>query len=138
MGVAYNQDTAFAKEMAAHEAQHSQYGAPGRPYVYHPYPTMMYKAGRVNDGPVGIVDREEAKSDVERANLEARGFVAGGQAEAIKAWEAEQQEFALMAANRNAQDRNMSEKARAEAAQYEAGASEHVTEIPTTPIKPRK
>lgn len=137
MGVAINQDTEYAKMMAQHEANHSPFGPPGRPYVYYPLPTMMYKAGRVNDGPVGIIDSETAHSEPERAGLERRGFVAGGQAAAIEAFYKEQQEMSVLAANREHADKNMGEKAKAEADAFVGGSSEHVAEVPAVPIKPR-
>lgn len=138
MGVAYSQDSAFAKEMVKHEATHTQYGPPGRPYQYSPLPTMLYKAGRVNDGPVGIVESATAETEADLTRYAALGFVAGGQAAAIAAFERYQFEMAEAAAARNFTDRNMGDKAKAESNAVEATTSEHVAEIPSTPLKPRR
>jgi hypothetical protein len=35
------QDTAYGKEMRKHEGQFSQWGPPGRPYVFREYPSML-------------------------------------------------------------------------------------------------
>jgi hypothetical protein len=138
MGVTHNPDSNFAKLMREHEATHTQYGPPGRPYVFYPLPTHMYKAGRVNDGPVGIIESAVATTEAERSNYESLGFVCGGQKAALDAFDAYQKEMAHASAVRNAEDRHMSDKARAEAANAEAAAGEHIAEIPTTPIRPRR
>ena len=140
MPVEWSQDSAYAKEMVKHEANYSKLGPPGRPYVYRSYPTMMYRAGRnangasivILDGPAG---RMEATSDAERANLEAQGYVWGGAAEAVKAYERQQFEHAELAAIRNYEDKNMSDKAKAESHAVEVSTSEHVPAIPETPIR---
>jgi hypothetical protein len=71
----------------------------------------------------------------EQRNMESRGFVAGGQGEAAKAYQAAQQTLAVEAAERNHRDRNMSEKALAESNAVEQESSRHLGEIPRTPIK---
>jgi len=138
MGVTYSQDSAYAKEVVKHEATHTQYGPPGRPYQYYPLPTRMYKAGRVNDGPVGIVESATAESEAEIDRYVALGFVAGGQLAAITAFERYQFEMAEAAAARNFTDKNMSDKAKAEVNAFESGSSEHIAEIPALPLKPRR
>lgn len=137
MAVVYSQDSAFAREMAKWEATHTQYGPPGRPYTYQPYPTRMYRAERV-EGRSQIAEAATANDEHEQRNLESRGFVVGGQQAALDALAEREQEVAVLAANRAYNDRRMSDKAQAEAAQAEAAAGiRHVAEIPETPIKRR-
>lgn len=138
MAVVHAPDSEFAKEMARWEAHHTQYGPPGRPYTYQPFPTRMYKAARNEHGQSAIVDAATAHDTTEQRNLESRGFVVGGQQAALDALAAQEQEIAILAANRNYHDRRMSEQAQAEAraAEFEAGAR-HLAAIPETPIKRR-
>lgn len=110
-----------------------------RPVSFQPYPAMLYKATQNNPWKF----EEHIVGDAhEQRNLESRGFVAGGQAAAAAAYEAAQQAVAVAAAERNWQDRNMGEKARAESDAVEQASSKHLGEIPRTPItrrgRPRK
>ncbi len=123
-------DSAYAKEMRKHEANYSQFGPPGRPHTFREYPTMMYRAGRLDHGPIGILDAQVAESEAERSNLESLGFVHGGQGEAIKAFEKQQLEYATIAAARNYEDRNMGDKAKVESAWVESTNTEHIPAIP--------
>ena len=141
MGVAHSADSEYVKELQRWEG-HKYFGdlPPGRPYVYREYPTRMYKAGRNAEGKSAIVDAQTANDEHERRNLESRGFVVGGQAAAMEAFEAQEREIATLAAERNYEiaKGRLSEKAAAEVHAHEAAAgARHLAEIPETPIKRR-
>lgn len=106
-----------------------------RPEHYEPYPAMMYKATQKNPWKF---EQHTVADETEQRNLESRGFVAGGKGKAAEAFDAEQQNLALLAAARNYEDRGMSEGAKAESNRVEQASSTHVAEIPNTPIKPRR
>jgi len=129
-------DGAYAKEATKWEAQHTPAGPPGRPYQYYPYPAMLYRAGRINHGPIGIVETEVAVDADAAKAMKSRGFHVGPH-EAIAAFEDQQVEFAKLAAERNYDVKNrLSEKACAEVAQAEdVHGSEHLPAMPETPIK---
>jgi hypothetical protein len=103
-----------------------------RPIGFQRYPAMLYKVTKNNPW---TFDEHVVQSEMEERNMLSRGFVAGGQAEAVKAYEAEQQGLAIAAAERNYADRNMGEKAQAERDAVEQESSRHLGEIPRTPIK---
>lgn len=136
MAVVHSQDSAFSKEMAKWEAHHTQYGPPGRPYTYQPYPTRMYRADRV-EGRSQIVEGATAHDDQEQRNLESRGFVIGGQQAALDALAAREQEIAELAANGAYHERRMSPAAQAEAEAVRASSAVHLGEIPEAPIRRR-
>lgn len=139
MPVEYGKESNYAKEMRKHEATHTEFGPPGRPYVYRHYDTRMYKAERV-DGKHRITDAQTAHDEHEQRNLESRGFVYGGQAAAIEALTKTEFESATGAAEREWQIQHgrVSEKATAEVRQAEASVSTHLADVPVTPIKPRR
>jgi hypothetical protein len=130
--VQLGKDSAYAKEITKHEANYTQYGPPGRPYVYREYPTAMYRATRpAAGGAEANYDYVEAATERERASLEAQGFAHGGKAAALAKLEATEFEIAELAANRAATDLRMSDKARAEADRVdEAAGIRHVAAIP--------
>jgi hypothetical protein len=130
MPVLHSPDSEYAKERRKHEALHSEFGAPGKPYVFQPYPTMMYKAGLNDKSQVAILDSIEATTERERREFEKLGFVHGGQGAAVAAFERQRQEMAVLAAKRNFEDRNMSEEAKSERDVVEARSSEHLGAIP--------
>ena len=139
MGVVHTVDSAYAQEMRKWEAQHTQYGAPGRPYTFHEYPTRMYKATRLPSGD-RTFDAWTANDANERANLESRGFVVGGQQAALDALEAIERSHAELAANREWQIQHgrVGEKAVAEVrAAEEAAGARHLPDLPEAPIKKR-
>jgi hypothetical protein len=137
MAVLHSPESDYAKEMRKHEAQHTPFGPGERPYVYQPFPTRMYKAGRSDAGPVVIVDALDAANDTEQRNLESRGYVAGGQGAAMDAFHAGDAEIAKLAANRAHQERTMSPAAQREAAAADDATMDHLPVIPETPIKRR-
>lgn len=105
-----------------------------QPSTFQAYPARLYRV--TNRKPLTF-DGETVGSEVEQRNLESRGFVAGGQGEALKAYDAEQRSIAKLAANRAHGEQRMSPEAQAEAQQYEADADGHVPVIPEQPKKPR-
>lgn len=133
MGLAYTQDSAYAKEMVKWEAQHSQLGAPGRPYVYHEFPQRMYKASRpIGGGPVSF-DGLTAGDEDERRNLLSRGYRVG-QDKALAELESNESAIAEGAANRVYGERGMSDKAKREADAADLATAAH---LPSIPEKPR-
>lgn len=134
--VTLSQNSPYAQELCKWEAHYTQYGPPGRPYEYHPYPTRMYKATRPSQGGVAF-EGQDAENDAERARLERDGYIYGGQAAALAALERRETEIAELAANRAFNDRRMSDKAQAEAAATDDTTIRHLAEIPRTPIKKR-
>ncbi len=108
-----------------------------RPSVHQDYPCAMYKPMR---DPKGVLcfEFDTAHTDAERANMESMGYVWGGKGAALKVLEAQETEIAKLAANRAAQERNMGERARAEAARVDDSTDAHVPVVPETPIKPRR
>ncbi len=105
-----------------------------RPVEFQPYPAMMYRPLQKNPW---RFDDALAHSEAEQRNLESLGYVAGGKGAAAEHFDRMQQEIAVLAAARNYEDRNMSDKAKAEIAVVEESSSTHTAEIPQTPIKPR-
>lgn len=135
MGILVSPDSAAAIEQRRWEAQHTPAGPPGRPYEYKPYPAMLYKAGRINNGPLGIVDQVIVEDEQQAANMKSRGYCIGPK-EAIEAKEAEQLEFAKLAAERAYDAKNkLSPKAQDEVAVAEAvHGTEHLPSVLETPI----
>lgn len=134
--ITFSPQSEYAKEMAKWEAHHTQYGPPGRPYVFREYPAMLYKPTRDAMGKVSFESRL-ANDENERADLERLGFVHGGQGKALEALEAREFEVAELAANRAFNDRKLSPEAQAEAARIDASTSQHLAEIPEAPVKRR-
>ncbi len=136
MGVEYGKDSNYAKEARRWEATHTEFGPPGRPWVYREFPKMLYKAANV-DGKIKIADRVTVHTEDEQRNMESRGFVFGPD-NAIKAVETEQHlVHGTLAAEREWQIQHgrISEKAVAEvrAAETAVGAV-HLPDVPITPI----
>lgn len=133
MGVLHGPETDFAKEARKWEAYPTSYGPPGRPYVYRPYPAMMYRVTERN--PLAFESHEAADEQAQR-NMESRGWAVGQEA-AVARYDADQKNLAVLAANRAYQEQRMSPEARAEAEAYEASVDGHVAEIPETPRRGR-
>lgn len=130
--VQLGKDSAYAQEIRKHEANYTQYGPPGRPYVFREYPTMMYRATRPRAGGVDPdFEGREAADDRDREMLERQGFAHGGKGAALAKLEATEFEIAELAANRALNDRRLSEQARAEAdAVDKAAGIQHVAAVP--------
>ena len=138
MPIVANPDSAFSKEMAKWNAHYTEHGPPGKPFVFHEYPAMMYKAGRV-EGKPQIVDKHIAADEDAQRNLESRGFVAGGPGKAMEALESDELWQAKLAAERNYEEARMGPKAQEQArAVNEAAGMRHVPSVPETPIKRRQ
>ena len=135
MPVVFTQESAYAKEMRRHEAHHSQFGAPGRPYEYREFPKRLYKATR---GEKGITfDGYTVNDEHEQRNLQSRGYSLS-QPDAIVALEREHTEHGKLAAERNFEIAHgrISEKA---AAEVRAAEAEHgSTHMPVMPEAPKK
>ncbi len=135
-----------SKERTKWEAQHSAYGPPGRPYVKREYPLMMHLAGRPVDdygnpkmGPDTIIEQElvDYGESGREEFLRSRGF-RETPLEALKAFKAQQTEFAELAANLEYQKKNqLSPKAAAEVEAAQDAHPTHLPMVPETPIRPR-
>lgn len=140
MAILRDPDSNESKERVKWEAQRSEFGPPDRPYVWRPYPMMLHKAGRPSGGlgAACIIETEEVGSEREADAYRSRGF-RPTPLEALELWDAEQLEFAKLAAERNHEvaHNHHSEKAQAEIARAEAIAVDHLPSVPETPIKPR-
>jgi hypothetical protein len=144
VAVIYPPETEYAKERVKWESQGSEMGPGKRPYVFRPYPAMIYKAGRPANG-LGahcIVESVIVESEHEfENNYRPSGFRATP-LEAIEYVEAQQLEFSRLAAGINAEQKyKLSDKASAEVDQARAAhvgeISGHMPMVPETPIKPR-
>lgn len=140
MAVEHGKDSNYAKEMRKHEAYPTEFGPPGRPFVYHEFPKMLYRAERMSGKGIQIVDKQVAKDEHEQRNLESRGFHFGPD-KAVEAIQREQTEHGKLAAEREygIQHGKHSENAVSEirAAEAEAGAV-HLPNVAETPIKRRQ
>ena len=149
MPVVVSPDSELGKELAKWN----------RPYVYRPFPKMLYMARKRPDGIVSIQETDDrifgttpGAADAFTATCQKivkdesemqRALEAGwreSQAEALEHHEKREQYKGNVAAHRLYEDRNMSEAARAEAAAVDASTEEHVPEIPVKrkPGRPRK
>lgn len=106
-----------------------------RKRAFQPFPAMLYRV--VERNPLKM-EHEVAESSVQARLLEQRGFVTGGPAAALEAYDAQQREYAVLAANRAHGELRMSDKARAEAVAYESETLTHTPEIPAQPVKRRR
>lgn len=155
----------YANEMQKFEQFPSKYGNnPGNPYRYKPFPKMLYRA-QLWQGvakcmapppdPLLFTDPREyertqelarkftdecqlvVKDDVEYQRARENGWCEDPVA-AVEYLKGRQREVSNATAERNYADRNMSEKAKAEAAQAVAEAGgEHLPEIAEKPKKRR-
>lgn len=146
MGIAHPQASAYVQERRKWEIRPvmdgdtmlmpiplSEGGKANQPYQE--FPKMLFRAESADGGP-RITGELIVHSAQEEANAKSRGWCEGQQA-AIDAIFAQQREFATLAANRNYNDRLMSEAAKAESQAFEETASGHVPVIPEAPIKKR-
>lgn len=132
------QNTPYAEEMRKHEAHFTQFGAPGRPYVFQEWPKRVYKAVRAERGGV-TYEGFTVHDETEALNMRSRGYYTS-QTEAFEALEREQTEHGKLAAERNyeiAQGR-ISEKAASEVRAAEAAyGARHLPAVPETPVRRR-
>jgi hypothetical protein len=136
-GVFHNPAGAYAREMAKWEMGWSPFGPPGRPRErvgHQSYPCRMYRVKRAaTGGDVEVVHSADAASEAEERNYRSRGYY-NGLAEAAKALAQSEQEAAVLAAERAANERRMSDAARAEAAAADDAHDGHLASVPETPI----
>ncbi len=113
-----------------------------KPYRFEPFPQMLYKAKKRDDGVVVVGDGEneilarECYLIVQSEGERQRAFEAGWREkpdEALALFEAKERHIADTAAHRAYEDRNMSEPAQAEAVAADAATIEHVPEVPEAP-----
>ena len=155
----------YAKEMEKFEQFPSKFGSrPGNPYAYRPFPKMLYRAEHWNGkatcmaaepNPVEYSDPREWERHQELARRftekcqrivnDEREMQAAmengwreGPLEAVEYLLGRDKDVSTATAHRHFEDRNMSEKAKAEikAAEEEAGGA-HIPEIPAKPIRRR-
>lgn len=158
----------YANEMQRFEQFPSRYGSsPGNPYTYRPYPKMLYKADLWQGKPLCLAAAPDPNTfpnpnDFNRVEELARRFnekcqrTVGDERELQKALEmgyrespeeavewlqARMRSEANAAAERNYADRNMSDAAKAEAAeavrQTFTEEGRHLPSVPEAPIKRR-
>ncbi len=165
-GIAVIPGSNYQKEMAKFEQFHSKYtGAegPGNPYVYRPFPKMVYRADKYEGKVVCMAappdpyafqmhpDPTRAYQNAQEAALrfsEKCQRIVNDEVEYSRAHEdgwrdspdeavahvlSRDQAVSTAAAERNYADRNMSEKARAEIAEALSNADGHLAEIPERP-----
>lgn len=139
MGVLHSPESNYSKEIVKWEAQRSEHGVGQRPYVYREYPSMMFLAGPPSGGlgAITIIEQVEVGGDNEAEHYRQRGF-RQKPLDAIEAYEAQQLEFARLAAEQNYDVKNrLSEKAGEEVRAAQAATSGHLPSVPVTGIKPR-
>jgi hypothetical protein len=128
----------YAKEMRRHEAHHSRFGPPGRPFVQMEYPKVLYKCAHVAGKGIQITDRFVVEDADQERNMNSRGFFV--LAEAGRLAQKQQTEFGILAAERNWEIAHgrISEKAAAEVrAAEDAHGGTHMPMVPETPIQRR-
>jgi len=134
-----NPASGYAVEMRKWESTFTQFGPPGRQYVYAEYPRQMFLAGHPpgRPGKTEIIDWREAQNDHERTALERAGYDAS-QERAITKQEERDREMSRAAAESNFADRLMSVKALAEKAEVEDATAQHVADVPRLNTKTGK
>lgn len=127
-----------SKERVKWEAQHSLYGPGLRPYVKRDYPMMLHQAGRPESGmgPDTIIEQVIIDDEREYELYRSRGF-RETPLEALTHFQAEQTEFAKLAANIDYQKRTLSPNAIKEVEAAQDASPHHMPMVPVTPIKPR-
>ena len=138
-GIVHNPASAYSREMAKWEMGWSPYGHPGRPREtvgHQTWPAQYYKVKRSDTNGDFVVVHTTQVQEEQAASFEAQGYRRGRAAAEAFVVEMEQR-MAVAAAERNAQDRHMGEKAKAESARAEAETSGHLAEVPVTPLKRR-
>ena len=137
MPVEHGTASRYAQEMRRWNAHHSEFGPPGKPYVFQEFPKRVYRADRV-EGVVKIVESKEVGNDDEELKERGKGF-RFRQEDALDLMRGEQLEHGRLAAEREweIQHGRLSEKAIEEVREVEAASSVHVPVIPEGPKKKR-
>ena len=138
MAILHSPDSAYAKEMTKWEAQGSTMGPGLRPYIFRQFPMMMHLAGSLPQGGLGILEQVIVEDEEAATRAHGMGF-RDTPLNALDAYQAQQLEYAKLAAERNYERRRMSPQANAEIDRAEdvAGAV-HLPSVPVTPIKRRR
>lgn len=136
--------------MSQHQIEVAKWNTPRReggmrPDGFEPFPQMVYKARKREDGKVVVDDPEACQRIVGSAGELALAHGQGwhdGPTLALEAFEAAEQALGQAAAERAAADRRMSDAAQREAAAIESQTGAHLGEIPEAPKRkpgrPRK
>lgn len=166
-GIVIVEGSPYAREMEKFEQFPSKYGQnPGNPYVYRPFPKMLYRAARYEGNVVCMAAPPDPAffkdgRDYERAEAAARKFTESCQrivndeveysraremgwcdspSEAVEFVHGRDRADSTAQAERNYQDRNMSDAAKAEArAALERNDGRHLPSVPEARLakKPR-
>ena len=137
MPATYPRESEYAKEARKHEAQHTDFGPPGRPYVKRDFPMTVHRAARRDDVTPDIVETKIVESETEMTNARERGFYPTP-TKALAAFHALDLEIATLAAEREDEKRRkLSPRAVAEVNAHEEATSGHLATVPETPIRPR-
>lgn len=139
MPVEHGQASQYAIEMRKHEATHTQWGPPGRPFVFREFPKALYRFKYEQGRGIVKDEMQVAKSEDEQRNLQSRGFHVS-QELAIQAIEREHTEHGKLAAEREWQIQHgrHSEHAIAEIREAEAAhGAQHLPNVSEKPIKKR-
>ena len=163
-GIVIVPGSAHARAMQKHEQWPSRYGDnPGNPYVFRPYPTMMYKAQKWDgkwriDAQAGPSYMYKTEREHEMALLEAERFCTSCQRivkterehtmamedgyrdspqEAVEHMEGFDRDISNAAAERHAQDATMSPAAQAEALEADRATEDHLPEVPAKSVRKR-
>lgn len=138
--VLHSPSSGYAKERVKWESQFTILGAPQRPYVKREFPMMIYLGGRP-DGGLGadtVIAYETIGSARELDDWRQRGY-RESPADAIAAYQAQELEFAKLAAEQNYDVKHrLSEKAGAEVEAAQQAVSGHLPVVPETPIVRRQ
>ena len=153
MGVIITSSSDYGKELAKWEMFPQPWApTPGRPYVHHEFPLMLYRAQARFDGKVSVGEGDDktfggAPGSAEQFTSQCQRIVNDDselersygegwrrtQKEALEYHEKLQKFVEKAAAHRAYEDRGMSEAAKKEAAEAEAATPEHVAEVQEKP-----
>lgn len=138
MPVEHGTASRYAQEMRRWNAHHSEFGPPGKPYVFSEWPKMVYRAERVN-GVVKIIETKQVGNEDEELKERGKGF-RFRQEDALDLLREEQLVHGTLAAEREWEIKHgrLSEKAVEEVRAVEADAGAvHVPVIPEGSKKKR-
>lgn len=138
MPVEHGTASRYAQEMRRWNAHHSEFGPPGKPYVFQEWPKMVYRAERVN-GVIKIVETKQVHDEDGELKERGKGF-RFSQEDALDLVRNEQLVHGTLAAEREweIQHGRLSANAVEEVrAVEEAAGAVHVPVIPEGPKKKR-
>lgn len=137
MAVDYPKDSEYAKERAKWEAEHTDFGKPGRLYVKRDFPMTLHKAGR-REGVTPVIAETMQAGDEHVMDRERHNGFYPTPLEALDAFHALDLEIAKLAAERHENERRMSSLAQAEGKAADEADGAHVPSVPVTPLPPKK